>query len=497
MKRLFLLAAATVSLSAGAQNIDQYFESIRGNEAELTAFFSQMPKGGDLHNHYSGSVYAETYINYVIQQDYVINEQTLQVLTAPPAGSKGWVRFSDINKQGQLSAYKQKLVQKWSVKDYNGVSYPSDKQFFETFAGFGIANNSQARLDTGILELKRRAQKENVSYIETMFTGIPCSSLSSIDTGFNHKLEEAQADRDEIRTNALLDALYNQVQTAGGPGCVASFTASVSAMHRDLHIDDSTFTMRYQTYVTRVIPPADVFKSLVLCFQAAGSSPLIVGVNIVAPEDNEVSMRDYWLHMQMFRYCHNKFPNVKYAMHAGELALGMVKPEEMTWHINDAVRVAGANRIGHGVDMPYEKNCYDLLKYMSRNNTAIEINLYSNEFILKVKEDKHPFSMYREFNVPIVICTDDAGVLRSNLIHQYVLLAQRYRGVTYQDIKRYVYNSIDFSFIKEDAVKQKLTDKLKADFRRFEKDVLTTRYGSGYYPDRSFKGMRDADKDKW
>jgi hypothetical protein len=31
---------------------------IRNNEAALTAF-SQMPKGGDLHHHFSGSVYAE------------------------------------------------------------------------------------------------------------------------------------------------------------------------------------------------------------------------------------------------------------------------------------------------------------------------------------------------------------------------------------------------------------------------------------------------------
>lgn len=29
--------------------------------ASLFAFFSSMPKGGDLHHHYSGSVYAETY----------------------------------------------------------------------------------------------------------------------------------------------------------------------------------------------------------------------------------------------------------------------------------------------------------------------------------------------------------------------------------------------------------------------------------------------------
>jgi hypothetical protein len=66
-------------------------------------------------------------------------------------------------------------------------------------------------------------------------------------------------------------------------------------------------------------------------------------------------MKDYWLHMVMFNYCHTKFPDVKYSMHAGELTLGLVQPEDLTSHINDAV-YTGANRIGHGVDMLMKAN---------------------------------------------------------------------------------------------------------------------------------------------
>ena len=130
--------------------------------------------------------------------------------------------------------------------------------------------------------------------------------------------------------------------------------------------------------------------------------------------------------------------------------------------------------------MPYEYKCYDLLTYMAKNKIPIEINLYSNEFILKVKDDEHPFTLYKQFNVPIVICTDDAGVLRSNLIRQYVLLAKRYKEVSYEDIKHYVFNSIDYSFIKEDAVKEKLKSDLRTQFREFEKEVLATHLNIAY-----------------
>src|SRR5690606_28969984 len=98
-------------------------------------------------------------------------------------------------------------------------------------------------------------------------------------------------------------------------------------------------------------------------FASTNSSPLLVGVNIVAPENDETAMGDYWLHMQMYKFCHQQYPDVVYAMHAGELALGMVEPEQLTWHISDAIYTAGAKRIGHGVDIPYEANSYELLRY--------------------------------------------------------------------------------------------------------------------------------------
>jgi len=478
MRKLLIAILTLTTLTATAQTIESYFNSIRNNPVALTAFFSQMPKGGDLHNHFHGSVYAETFISYVVDHNYAINETTLEVQKAVPKDKKGniirgWSSFSALSKQNRLAEYKQKLIQKWSVKDYNGISYPSDKQFFETFPAFDIAIQTNDRFDTGLLEMKRRAQSENVSYIETMFRMVNCDKCT-VDVSLSTQLLAAQQNHDEAQTQALLEKIYQQVTANGGLEAAADHNAYVTNTHNRLQIDDATFTMRYQNFVLRVMPPAEVFKRLVLAFASANTCPLIVGVNIVAPEDDEVSMRDYWLHMQMYKFCHAKFPNVKYAMHAGELALGMVKPEELGWHINAAVHTAGASRIGHGVDIAYEAKPYDLLNYMARNGIAIEINLYSNEFILKVKNGDHPISLYRDFQVPIVICTDDAGVLRSNLTHQYVLLATRYPDVSYRQIKEYVYNSIAYSFIKDESLKQQLKSQLRDRFSRFEKEVLAS-----------------------
>jgi hypothetical protein len=466
MKIYFALLFSFILNVGYSQTASTYFEKIRNNEAELTAFFSQMPKGGDLHHHYSGSIYAEPILEDAINEDFYLNTATMQVLKEKPSYGN-WELFSTLKRQGQLAFYKQEIMQKWSVKDYNNMDYPSDKLFFESFDKFSPA--LVGHFGEGLLELKNRAIKENVSYIETQFSTIPCDINIDDKKDYNKKLRQLAINRDEDGINQLLDSIYGTLLRKGASSYAEDFNTNfVAKLHNELKIDDARFTMRYQNFVLRFMEPVDLFKNLVVAFISADSSPLMAGVNIVSPEDGETSMKDYWLQMIMFNYCHSRYPTVKYSMHAGELTLGLVQPEDLTWHIREAVYTAGAYRIGHGVDLAYEENPYELLRYMAKNSIAIEINLVSNEFILKVKDSRHPFSLYKEFGVPIIISTDDAGILRTNMTEQYVLLAKRYKSVSYANIKQYVYNSIYYSFIKDESVKKKLLEDLDVRFTAFE-----------------------------
>lgn len=416
MKFFFTFLFSTLLTVSFSQSVNQYFEKIRNNEAALTAFFSQMPKGGDLHNHYGGAIYAEPLLERAITENFYVNTETMKVAKERPTFGK-WEQFSTLQSRGELDLYKQKIMQKWSVKDYNNVEYPSDKLFFETFDKLWPA--ADGNFEQGLLELKKRAIKENVSYIETQLSTIQCNINTGNLNKFNEALRKMAVSKNEKNIFRLLDTMYNYLLQEG----------------------------------------------------IADNSPLIVGVNIVSPEDGETSLKDYWLHMIMFKYCHSRYPNVKYALHAGELTLGLVQPEDLTWHIRSAVYTAKANRIGHGVDIAYEDSCYDLLRYMSKNKIPIEINLVSNEFILKVKENRHPITLYKEFKVPIVISTDDAGVLRTNMTEQFVLLAKRYKDFSYSEIKQFVYNSINYSFIKDLDLKKQLLKDLDNRFKAFESNL--------------------------
>jgi adenosine deaminase/adenosine deaminase CECR1 len=88
-------------------------------------------------------------------------------------------------------------------------------------------------------------------------------------------------------------------------------TNFVTKLHTDLKL-----TMNVSRCVIKILYcvlwSLILFKNLVVAFISADSSPLMAGVNIVSPEDGETSMKDHWLHMVMFNYCHTKFPDVKY-----------------------------------------------------------------------------------------------------------------------------------------------------------------------------------------
>jgi adenosine deaminase/adenosine deaminase CECR1 len=469
---LFFIVQISFAQNTNQETLDKietYLDSIRNDEAHLRQFFAKLPKGADLHHHYSGSVYAETYLEYIEKNNLWINRNSYAIADsqAPKNERSEWSTVNSLKEDGYWSEIRVRLIESWSKLYFNYISNASDEHFFSTFEKFNVP--AKETYNEGLTEIKKRAISENVSYIETMFTSTGFYDKFEKDEEFNKQLLALQETKDNSIQNKLAElyTYYTTVENAVFLSKVEAHNTLIENLHTENKIDENEFMMRYQNYFLRFFDPATTFKSFLISFHSANTSDLIVGVNIVAPENNAVSMRDYWLHMQLFKYFKSVYPNVKTAMHAGELTLGLVKPEDLTFHINDAVFIAGANRIGHGVDIAYEKKSEELLKYMAKNKIAIEINFSSNDFILGISGNKHPILLYKVYNVPIVISTDDAGVLRTDLTQQYLILARDYPSISYQDIKKMVFNSINYSFLTP-SEKEKIRKGLEGRFLEFE-----------------------------
>jgi hypothetical protein len=81
----------------------------------------------------------------------------------------------------------------------------------------------------------------------------------------------------------------------------------------------------------------------------------------------------------------------------------------------------------------------------------VEINLTSNDTILDVVGARHPFEAYRRAGVPLALSTDDEGVSRIDLTHEFVRAVKTY-GLGYADLKTLVRNSLEYAFLPGESL---------------------------------------------
>src|SRR2546427_7822452 len=65
------------------------FAAIRNDPLALEAFLREMPKGGDLHNHLSGSIYAESFLRWAVDDKLCVVLATFTIAAAPCDGNAG------------------------------------------------------------------------------------------------------------------------------------------------------------------------------------------------------------------------------------------------------------------------------------------------------------------------------------------------------------------------------------------------------------------------
>jgi adenosine deaminase len=312
-------------------------------------------------------------------------------------------------------------------------------QFFATFERFGGVD--KRHMGAWLDEVATRAAAQNEQYMELMDTPDfrPAAALAE-KIGYEPDLRK-------YRSDLIAAGLRESI----APARAAMDRAEADRRARE-HCDTAAplaacqVKLRYIYQVLRGVSRESDFAQILLGFELASVDPRVVGVNLVRPEDAAGALTNYATDMAILGALQPLYPKVHISLHAGELAPGMVPPHELTFHIREAVEEAHAERIGHGVDVMYEDRPYELLKEMAARHIMVEINLTSNDVILNVKGDEHPLPFYMAAHVPVALSTDDEGVSRIDLTHEYVRAAVTYH-LTYDQLKQMVRTSIEHSFL--------------------------------------------------
>jgi hypothetical protein len=81
----------------------------------------------------------------------------------------------------------------------------------------------------------------------------------------------------------------------------------------------------------------------------------------------------------------------------------------------------------------------------------VEICLTSNDVILGVSGNDHPLPEYLRYGVPVALATDDEGVSRSDMTHEYLRAVETY-CLSYADLKKMARASLEHSFLQGASV---------------------------------------------
>jgi adenosine deaminase len=429
---IFLVFFGLQALANEAGTIRE-FDSTKGNEPMLIAFLKEMPKGADLHSHVSGAIYAEFMLDAAVESnlnaDLATGAFTTSTTNTVPASSLK-------NDTTLMRKFLNAASMRGNYPDTSGHDL-----FFDSFSKFGPA---LGQIDYAMIlaEVIKRAKGQNIQYLELMGAVAPPDAMRAAQSGLiitGDNWEEALQTMEQrfpallAASKAFLDKLDNDA--ADQVGVSRPITNS------------SPTKVRYIFSTSRTGKSTSDFFAAIACGMAImQNDSRVVGINIVAPEDDYYSRHNFETQMKMLDFLWQRMGKPNITLHAGELTLEYSPVEVMNSRIRQSIETGHAKRIGHGVSIAWEENLPELLNKMRQQKIAVEICLTSNAGILNVSGNRHPLPLYRREHIPFNLNTDDEGVNRSNLTMEFVKAVQTYQ-LSYVELKNIVRSSLEYAFL--------------------------------------------------
>ncbi|WP_224963134.1 hypothetical protein [Geomonas subterranea] len=438
-------------------------EKTRKEQPELAEALRLFPKGGDLHNHLSGTVPPETYLALGAADGACYGpEGKTGRYTLEPGTSSGSCGDGFRPISGASTAEREELLRSLSMYRFG---YPDTQKghdhFFATFARFRAVSDNACNTAPMLAEVLRRSHGDGVSYLETMLS-FQSSAVSALARQLRQKFPEDAFYRDErqfpVLRRFLLEAGLNDA-VAAARAEIAQYVNRTRTLMKCGSADAEPacgVSYAFVATVNRTSAQGDGSPDLAKVFTQAAFSMLlsstessVVGVNLLSKEDAPVSLAGFRDQMRIFGYFHDAYPRVNIALHAGELTpcfVGEGNPA-LKEHLTGTLK-AGAKRIGHGVSFGFLKpgDKSEVAEQIRRSNALVEIMFTSNAQILGVAGAEHPFAQYRAYGVPVAFASDDEGVSHANLTDEWIYGFQKY-GLTRDDLQYLGRNSLQYSFI--------------------------------------------------
>ncbi len=451
MKRLIVMIAAyCVTTSAVAA---EWFEALKasGDDKALYGVLHAMPKGGDLHNHNSGSVFSEDWLDIALAQEargyvYYTKVRINNCRSFADADRRYLMLFRNILEDEHATLSKCEQDEYVRLQDMDG-----DQKS-------GWLNS--IRLD--------RADEGREAFFETHWQRLNALTMNPY--------VRAEALYRNAKTLADEGAIYleTQVATRGAmraDGTLLTPDEMVEVYRERMRQPDAAstgITVRLQLMLLRFTPDAE--DNLRILYQIArDNSDVIVALNMAGREDNDKGYPRRFL--DTLRELRRDY-DLPLAIHAGEV-------DEPNDHVRDTLLI-GADRIGHGLNLITDD---ELMLDMRYGPYLVEINLISNLLLEYVSDySQHPFPEYLRTGIPVALSTDDRGMWDSTLTDEFFVAVREF-DLSWDEVVLVSRNSLQYA-LADSVTKARLMKDFDQKIRKFEQKMRRGRLpGADSLPD--------------
>lgn len=437
-----ILAAAAVhpamaqpTSSANEKSTTLFYEKARTNPLTLRGFIAEMPKGADVRVRLSESIYPEEYLNLLEQKNFCIMLPTY--FPVPPINERC--------RPGTMSATKFFNDEE---QYHEGIKQLSQMSKGEENPLKSLEDVKPEHLGFLLGALTTSAAYQKLNYIEVLIPWFPNNLNDEAEKlGWNGTPEKmypsfaALLDKKDLAaTKELLDKVEAARQKYADEGPVLSTK------------------VRYIVEVERNQAPEIVFAQLLYAFKSAAVDPRFVGVSLSGDENAPIALHDYKLHMEMLEVltAQASFSNVKAVVSAGFLAQGIVQPRQFKDRIRMPVTLGNAKRISHGSSIMHENRPFELLATLKKRDIPVEIALTSEDVKYSITGLNNPFPVLLEYNVPVVLVTENGGLNRTDITNEYSRAVVGY-NLSYGQLKQLVRNSLEYSLLTGKSIWESTT----------------------------------------
>ncbi|MGY8796661.1 MAG: adenosine deaminase family protein, partial [Woeseiales bacterium] len=441
MKNNFVWVTALLFSQIAAAD---WFEDVKvnGSDEELYRALYYMPKGGDLHNHLSGSNFSEWWYDLALEQkargyEYYTRVQIENCVMVGDAG------FGALNHA--------LMFRNISDREYESLN-ACKKSEYKALANLDVAEKN-AWLDSLRLDKPFEGREE---FFQTHW-----QRLNALG---NNPYLQAETLVRNMQALGAEGVTYLETQVSVGnfvssDGSKVSMDEAVDILRERLAQQDAKDTgvmVRFQIAVLRFLPSAE--DSLRTAYKFVhDNAEDFVAINFVGREDND---KGYPLRfLPTLRELRRQYSGVNLSIHAGEV-------DEPNRHVADTL-LLGADRIGHGLNLISDD---ETMRDMRHGPYLVEINLISNMLLGYVSEySQHPFPEYLRTGIPVALSTDDRGMWDSTMTDEFFVAVKEF-NLSWDEIKSLSQNSLQYAFVP-DAAKRDLLDGYADRISKFDRSM--------------------------